>query len=162
MKVAGHGTGELRFGVTHRSGQRTATSKATPGAAASSPTSRRPASPISATAHDHGRRSLDRGLDAQHGDHSAARPARRRAVTRAFKLEASKDEGISYECRFGDAAWAPCEGNPHRPGPLADGPYTLEVARRGRGRRRRDARQADVPRRHRRARARRSPARRAA
>ena len=30
MKVAGHGTGELRFGVTHRSGQRTATTTATP------------------------------------------------------------------------------------------------------------------------------------
>ena len=44
-----------------------------------------------------------------------------------FKLEASKEDGISYECRFGDDAWAPCEGNPHRPGPLADGPYVLEA-----------------------------------
>lgn len=124
MKVAGHGTGELRFGVTHRSGQRTATTTVTPAGGVF-------ASLAATGIADLGRvtASVVARSDGSAKPNTAITSGPTGATTNRdpeFKLEASKDE-VRYECRFGDAAWAPCEGNPHRPGPLADGPYTLEA-----------------------------------
>ena len=126
LTVAGHGAGELRFAVTHRSGQRTATTTAPRPAAQFAASCRRAIADIGSAKATVDVRSIE-GSKPEHGDHQ--RPDRRSTTNRdpAFELEASKDEGVSYECRFGDRAWAPCEGNPYRPGPLADGPYELEV-----------------------------------
>jgi hypothetical protein len=115
----------LRFGIAHRSGQRTATSTVTPaggefaslqatgiagmGRAAASVVARSIAGSLPNTAITSGPTGMTTDRNPE------------------FKLEASKEDGIAYECRFGDDAWAPCDGNPHKPGPLADGAYTLEV-----------------------------------
>ncbi len=120
--LAGHGSGQLRFGVVHRSGQRTAVSVATAGAAAA----------VDSTGLDDlgtaketvVARSISTALPNTAITSGPAGATNDRDPR--FTLEASKD-GVHFECRFEGAEWAPCEGNPHRPGPLADGPYTLEA-----------------------------------
>lgn len=124
LEVAGHGTGELRFGVGHRSGQRTTVTRVTPrGGDFADLASTGLADLVPATAsvtarQDDGAKPNTAITSGPAGMTTSRDPA--------FKLEASKDQ-VSYECRFGTAAWAPCEGNPHTPGPLADGPYVLEA-----------------------------------
>lgn len=124
LKVGGHGTGELRFGVQHRSGERTATTKATPGTAdfaflrSTAIADHVPATATVVARSVAGSKPNTAITSGPTGITTDRSPA--------FQLEASK-AGVSYECRFGDAAWAPCEGNPHRPGPLADGEYVLEA-----------------------------------
>ncbi|MDA0183289.1 PKD domain-containing protein [Solirubrobacter phytolaccae] len=124
LKVAGHGTGELRFGVTHRSGQRVAVTQVTPRGgdfadlASTSLADLVPAKASVTARQNDGAKPNTAITSGPTGMTTSRDPA--------FKLEASK-ELVTYECRFGDAAWAPCEGNPHTPGPLADGPYVLEA-----------------------------------
>src|SRR5690606_16355362 len=115
MKVPGHGTGELRFGVTHRSGQRTSTSVATPAGEVANLAAASLAELAWASATVVAR-SIEGSLPNAAITSGPTGPTRDRDP--AFRLEASKDD-VSYECRFDGGAWAPCAGNPHRPGPLA-------------------------------------------
>ncbi|WP_156028410.1 PKD domain-containing protein [Candidatus Solirubrobacter pratensis] len=122
FSIAGHGMGELHFGITHRNGERVAITTATAA----------PAAGVTST-----------GI-ADLGETTAsvtARPIEGAKPNTAIyggptgptngpeprlELVASKDHGITYECRFVPAAWEACDSD-FRPGPLADRTYQLEV-----------------------------------
>ncbi|WP_028064847.1 PKD domain-containing protein [Solirubrobacter soli] len=124
LKIGGHAGGELRFGVQHRSGQRTTTTLATPSGGeyanlAAVGIADLPTAGATVVARSDGSAKPNTAITSGPSGATTDRNP-------AFGLEASKED-VHYECRFGDDAWAPCEGNPHRPGPLADGPYVLEA-----------------------------------
>jgi hypothetical protein len=57
---------------------------------------------------------------------SAGPPSRTRDTTPTFEFTAG-EPGTLFECRLGDAPFAPCE-SPFTTAPLADGTYTFDVA----------------------------------
>src|SRR5262249_39044194 len=99
LKLAGHGAGELHFAITHRSGQRTAISKVAPsGGEFASLQATDLAGMGSASASV-----LARSIGTSKPNTAITSGPTGMTTDRnpAFKLEASKDEGVSYECRFG-------------------------------------------------------------
>ncbi len=124
MKVAGHATGELRFGVTHRSGQRTATTNATPAGEI--------ASLVSTGIADMG--AAQATVIARPIEGSKPNTAITSGPTGAttnrdpeFKLESSKDEASATSAASATTPGRRARATRTAPGPLADGPYTLEA-----------------------------------
>ncbi|MDA0139526.1 PKD domain-containing protein, partial [Solirubrobacter sp. CPCC 204708] len=124
--VAGHGFGEQHFAVTHRNGQRTAVSTAS---AAHDATQFAGLTSTGIADIATSKASVEVRSIAGSIPNTAIYGGPNGLGTNPeprFELVASKDEGISYECRFAPGEWTACESD-YRPGPLADGAYELEV-----------------------------------
>ncbi|HEX6025779.1 MAG TPA: PKD domain-containing protein, partial [Solirubrobacter sp.] len=120
--VPGHGAATLRFGVTHRAGERVSTTTAlTTGGRFAGVTSTALAD-IAETKATVNVRSVGGSLPNTAISGGPTGPTSDDSPS--FELVASK-EGVHYECRLG-GDWEEC-ASPYRPGPLRDGDYTLEV-----------------------------------
>jgi Tol biopolymer transport system component/PKD repeat protein len=124
--VAGHGFGEQHFAVAHRNGQRTAvtTASAAHDATQFAGLTSAAIADIASSKASVEVRSIEGSIPntAIFGGPAGlgTDPEPR------FELAASKDEGITFECRFAPGEWSACDSD-YRPGPLADGAYALEV-----------------------------------